>query len=112
MIRGTCSIRSRLRHKMQLQEEVRTPDDAGGYARSWKTIAEPWAEIMPYSGNERLLGAQLQAEITHIITLRYRAGVTSAMRLVFEKRAFNIRSVRNAAERDNSLEIAAVEGNY
>lgn len=101
---------SRLRHKLILQREVRTPDDIGGYNKTWTNVADIWAEIIPMSGSEKLLGGQIQAQLTHKIHLRYRDGVDASMRLVFENRAFNIRYITNVSENNELLEILAEEG--
>jgi len=110
---------SRLRHRLTLQQEVETPDGAGGYARSWQDVADLWGEIIPLtgsgasakgSGKEALFAGQIQASISHRILLRYRPGVSAAMRLVFEKRAFNIRSVANIEEKKDTLELLVQEG--
>jgi len=101
---------SRLKHRLTLQQEIRTPDDVGGYVRSWKDIADLWAEIMPVMGNERIVGNKIQSEITHKILLRYRDGISSDMRLIFEKRAFNIRSVINVSEDRDVIELLVIEG--
>jgi len=110
---------SRLRHRLTLQEEVQTPDGAGGYSRSWQDVAHVWAEIIPLvgsgssakgSGKEALFAGQLQASISHRILLRYRPGITAAMRLVFENRLFNIHSVANVDERREKLELLVQEG--
>ena len=111
---------SRLRHKLTLQQEVQTPDGAGGTSKSWTNITDLWAEIIPISGSSSKLnasagkeifyGAQVQAEVSHKILLRYRDGVTPDMRLVFESRIFNIRSVANIEERRDRLELLVQEG--
>jgi SPP1 family predicted phage head-tail adaptor len=101
---------SRLRQRLTLQDEVRAEDGAGGYTRSWQSIADLWAEIVPISGRERLFADQLQSEVTHKILLRYRGGVVAGQRLIFENRAFNILSVFNTDEENDTLEILALEG--
>jgi SPP1 family predicted phage head-tail adaptor len=109
---------SRLRHRLTLQEEVMAPDSQGGYTRGWQNIADVWAEIIPLEnasgtktqGSEQLSAGQIQSRLTHKITLRYRNGVTTAMRLLFENRAFNIRHVANDYERNEQLDILAEEG--
>lgn len=101
---------SRLRHKLTLQQEIRTPDGAGGYTKSWEDVVDLWAEIIPVSGNEQLFGMQLQAKISHKILLRYRTGIDAGMRLVFENRAFNIRYSVNVAENNEILAVFADEG--
>ncbi len=101
---------SRLRHRLTLQQETRTTDQAGGYTRGWQNVADLWAEITPLSGKEKLFAGQLQSEITHKIIVRYRSGVTAGMRFIYESRAFNIRYVSNVSEADEMLEILAQEG--
>jgi SPP1 family predicted phage head-tail adaptor len=109
------NVSSRLRHRLTLQQEVLTPDGAGGYARTWSNIADLWAEIIPFSGNmnrsqETTVAAQLQSEISHRILLRYQSGVTAGMRLLFGSRAFNIISIANREEAGEVLELLATEG--
>ncbi|MDX1974468.1 MAG: phage head closure protein [Rickettsiales bacterium] len=105
---------SRLRHRLSLQQEIHTADTQGGFTRSWQPIADLWAEIMPMHsyerGREPLVGGQLQATITHKITLRYRDGITTGQRLVFDGRAFNIHSVIVPNEAKQLIEIFAEEG--
>lgn len=104
------STASRLRHRLTLQEPVHTPDSGGGYISSWSDIAQLWAEILPVSGRERLFTGKVQAEATHRILIRYRSDVSTSHRLVFESRIFNIRSIMNAHERNEMLELLAEEG--
>jgi SPP1 family predicted phage head-tail adaptor len=101
---------STLRHKLTLQQEIRTADDMGGYVRSWKNIADLWAEIIPVGGMEQFFANQLQASVTHRILLRYRPDITANNRLLFEKRAFNIHAVLNTQERNEMLELLTEEG--
>lgn len=113
------TLSSSLRHRITLQEEIRTPDEGGGYIRSWQDVAELWAEIIPYagtgnfsrgSGKERVAGGQMQAENSYRLILRYREGVTTLMRIIFDGRVFNIRSVVNVNERNEILELWIQEG--
>lgn len=112
-MKNTCS---RLRHRLTLQEEVQTPDGFGGYARTWQDVADVWAEIISLAGTiksagrEILFAGQLQAEVSHRILLRYRDDVAAGMRLVFENRAFNIQSVVNTDEKNETLELLVQEG--
>jgi SPP1 family predicted phage head-tail adaptor len=78
-----------------------------------------WAEIIPLtgsgasakgSGREISFAGQLQAEISHRILMRYQPGITAAMRIAYENRVFNIRSVVITGENRETLEILAQEG--
>lgn len=105
---------SSLRHRVTLQQEIQTADGAGGYVRSWQDVADLWAEINSITaksyGQERFFAGKIQAEITHKITIRYRAGVTADMRLLFGSSIFNIRSVLNKDENNETLELLVEEG--
>lgn len=104
---------SRLRRRLTLQQEVQASDGAGGYSKSWQDVAELWGEITSVGTGgwrELLAPDQLQSEVTHRILLRYRAGVTTAMRLLFEERAFNIRAIIDRGEIHETLELLVHEG--
>lgn len=101
---------SRLKHRLSLEQEVLSSDGVGGYTKSWEVLAELWAEIRPLGGLEAFFTGRLNAKATHKIRLRYRSGVTTAMRLVFGERVFNIRSVHNIDEKNDMLELLAEEG--
>mgnify|MGYP002784852241 CR=1 FL=1 len=104
------SVATRLRHRLTLQEPVHTPDSGGGYVSSWNDVAQLWAEILPVSGRERLFAGKVQAQVTHRILVRYRSDISTSHRLAFESRVFNIRSVMNERECNETLEILVEEG--
>jgi len=117
---GIINLSSRLRHRVTLQQEVQSADGAGGTNKTWADVVDLWAEITPLtgaqtaaskgSGKEVLFADQLQAEISHRIVVRYRDGVTTAMRLAYESRIFNIRFVANNNEFGQQLELLVQEG--
>lgn len=115
MIGNNKNTTTRLRHRLTLQQEVKTIDGAGGYVRTWQNIADLWAEISSINGKsiygrEKLYAGQIQSEISHKITIRYRNGISTEMRLLFENRAFNIRAVLNIQENNDILELMVEEG--
>lgn len=101
---------SRLRQRLTLQQEIQLTDGAGGYTRSWKEIADLWAEVIPLSGREKLVAGKLESKLSHKIVTRYRSDVSPAHRLVFENRAFNIRYVLDVTEDKTLLELLVEEG--
>jgi len=89
-----------LRHRVTIQQVTETRDDMGGVTQTWSTFAASLhAEIAPLSGRELLLARQVNAETTHRIRLRYRAGITPKMRVLFGSRIFAIESVLDTDER-------------
>ncbi|MBY0408240.1 MAG: phage head closure protein [Rickettsiales bacterium] len=115
--RMTCS---RLRHRVSLQQEVSVADGGGGFTQAWQEVAMLWAEIEPItgadsrlsvaSGKEVLMADQMQSQVSHKVTLRWRNDVAPAMRLVFEGRAFNIRYVAAVDGGKELLQLLAQEG--
>ena len=107
---------AQLRHRLTIQQEVHTSDGAGGHTRSWQTVADVWAQIVPlgsganHIGREKWIAEQLQSEVTHRVWMRYRADVRPDMRLRFENRVFNIRYVINSEEKDAMLSLLVQEG--
>lgn len=115
MINSKKTTATRLRHRLTLQQEIKTADGAGGYIRSWQNIADLWAEIASVGnksvyGREKLYAGQLQAEISHKVTIRYRSGISTSMRLLFENRIFNIRAISDIKENNEVLELLVEEG--
>ncbi len=104
------STASKLRHRLTLQEEVMTPDGAGGYVRTWNDVVQLWAEVISVGGRERFFSGKIQSEGTHRVLLRYRNDITTQHRLVFESRIFNIRAIMNMREMDDVLELMVEEG--
>ncbi len=107
-------LASRLRHRVTLQQPVMVSDTGGGYVKTWEDVEELWAGVEPLNGrditNERFIDQHVQALVTHRVYMRYREGVTSAMRLLHAGRELYIHAVVNVEERGILLEILAEEG--
>lgn len=99
----------RLRHRLILESASRTPDGGGGAAETWTTVAQVWGRVEPTGGTEIADADGLAGRISHAITLRYRAGVTPAMRLVSGSRRFEIMAVIDIDERNRWLKCLCVE---
>ena len=98
-----------LRHRISIEEPVRTPDEGGGAEITWNQVAAVWAEITPKSGREVFESDQLGGRITHEVRLRYRQGIIAKMRLTYQGRIFDIRHVASPSERREWLICACEE---
>ena len=76
-----------------LEVPLESPDGFGGVIRSYAAGPQVWGAIEMLKGEERLRAARSEEAITHRVTMRYRDGVTAAMRLVRGLRRFAIRAV-------------------
>ena len=76
-----------------LEMPVETADGFGGTLTSFVAGPEIWGAIEMLRGDERLVAGRIEHAVTHRITIRYRAGVTAAMRFAAGLRRFAIRNV-------------------
>lgn len=87
-----------LRHRVQLQALVETPDGAGGFEEIWQEIAECSARIEPLSVKQSFIADQADERATHRITIRFRNDIESGQRFIFENRFFRISTVQDPDE--------------
>ena len=103
----------KLRHRVDIQTEVLTPDGLGGFSSVWSSasgLSSVPAQIMPLSSREQLDAMKLESVITNKIRIRYRAGITSKHRIVFGSRIFNIKGAPiNYDEKNVSLDLLVTE---
>jgi SPP1 family predicted phage head-tail adaptor len=98
-----------LRHRVTLQQVIRTADGGGGVAEIWNTIAELWAAVRPVSGDERIAADGLSGQLTHEVWVRHRTGVTPAMRFLFGSRILDILAVVDVEGRRRRLKCLCRE---
>jgi len=101
-----------LRHVVTLQTPTTVPDGDGGFTTTWATLlANVPAEIKPAGERdlERTIASTVQSTATHIVTIRYLAGVTTQTRVLFGAREFSVTGVANPQERDISLVLVCQE---
>lgn len=100
-----------LRHLVTIQSVTDTPSASsrGGLTATWADVADVRASIEPLTGRERFAAQVVDAEVSHRIRMRHRAGVVPKMRVKFGTRLFDIRAVLNVEERNRELELLATE---
>lgn len=99
-----------LRHRITFQSLTRTPDDQGGYTAAWVDFSTVWAKIAPASGLEVVHAQQLEQNYDHEIIIRNLVGINSSMRVSFDGRIFQIRSIAREDERRWWMKIKVKEG--
>jgi SPP1 family predicted phage head-tail adaptor len=73
-------------------------------------VATVRARVEPLRGDERPRAMQIEAALTHRVTIRHRPDVTARMRLIFDTRIFNIRAVIDVQEQGRFLDLMCEEG--
>lgn len=99
----------RLDKRVTLQAHGITQDANGTPVEGWSDVATVWAAVEPLSGREFFAAAQVQAEQMQRITIRYRTGVTTAMRVAWAGRLFDITAVIDWRERHEALQLMCRE---
>lgn len=75
---------------LSLQENRPVFDDAGGYQEQWSEIASLWGRVEPQKNGAQSFAQQVLPHVTHLITIRYRGDIATAMRLVRAGRVFTV----------------------
>jgi SPP1 family predicted phage head-tail adaptor len=109
---AACTL-SDLRHVVEIQSESASGDGGGGQTGPWASpaiVATVRARVEPLRGDERPRAMQIEAALTHRVTIRHRPDVTARMRLIFDTRIFNIRAVIDVQEQGRFLDLMCEEG--
>lgn len=99
-----------LRHRLKLQSRSSTQDTSGQEILTWTDVLTCWAAIEPAAGREQLAAEAQVSTVSHVVTIRYRAGITARMRAVYASRVFEIVSVIDVDEMHFWLQLDCVEG--
>lgn len=116
MIKTTVG-RMRWRLKLQAQgDPVETADAYGQPAPTWNDVITLWGEVKPLSGRELFNAQQVQAQVTHQISVRYTGSagpIDETMRFLYTAsspaRIFNITAALNVDERNREYQVLAIE---
>lgn len=98
-----------LDQRITLQSRSTGVDAVGQASATWLDVATVWAQVHTVRGREFFAAAQTQQEQTVKVRIRYRSGVTTDMRLMWEGRPHDITGVIPVGRRD-MLEIMCLQG--
>jgi SPP1 family predicted phage head-tail adaptor len=91
------------RRRFVLEVPQDQPDGFGGVLTSYAAGPQLWGAIEPVGAAERIRAGREESVVTHRVCLRYRAGVTAAMRLTSGLRRFAIRAAEDPDGRRRDL---------
>jgi SPP1 family predicted phage head-tail adaptor len=98
-----------LRERVTLQSTTITIGPIGNTVPTAVNVADLWAQVRPLRVTERMTGERLAAQGGYEVMIRYREGVTPAMRFLWRGRVLNIQGIRNADERSAYLVITTAD---
>jgi SPP1 family predicted phage head-tail adaptor len=96
-----------LKRRVTLLTPATTQDTAGGPAAD-VAGETTWASISGVYG-QNLYQGQFVSQSTHLIVMRYRAGIVPSMRIQYGTRTFNILFIDNVQEQNTKLNLMCEE---
>lgn len=99
----------KLRHRITIQQVAETQDETGALVSDWSTFAEVWGSVEPLRGRELFMAHEQQARMDVRIRLRYLAGITAKMRVLFGSHTYQIVSVINPEMRNREMQLMVWE---
>lgn len=98
-----------LRHRVTIQQPAENESSMGTVVEGWQPYATVWAAVEPLRGREYLQTLETHSELTARIRIRYLAGITPNMRVLYNNRIFNIVAVIDVDERHRELQLMCSE---
>jgi len=107
----------KLRNKLHFQRRALVDDGFGNVqAGDWETKFDAYAEFIPLRGGEPVIAARLTGTQPFVVRIRSSAAareVTTAWRIVDERRPSRVLNITSIADPDNKndwLDLMATEG--
>lgn len=88
-----------LRHRVTVQSLSNASDSQGGVATTWSDLVTIWGLLEPTKSYEKFFADRIDFRRTHTCIIRHRTDITTAMRLSFDSRLFQIKGIRRPDER-------------
>lgn len=93
--------------RIVIQSRTATLGEYGDETEAWATANTVWAEVLPQTGREFMAAKQVQADLTHLIRIRYASSTkpTVEQRVYWESRTLQILNVVNVGEENRIVEV-------
>lgn len=98
-----------LRDRVGLLAQTNVNDPQWGPTPQWVEVATVWAGVTPVAASEKFAAQGVQSVVSHRVTMRWRADLTSKHRLTYRGRTLDIVGVHDPDGRRRELLIEATE---
>lgn len=92
-----------LDRRITVQRCTEAPDSFGQVIPTWSTLAVVWAKVERNGGGEKFATDQRTSRSEAAFTIRYRAGITPKMRVLFDGEVWEIEAVDELGRRDGLM---------
>jgi len=90
----------KLDRKIQIQTFTETSNSFGESIKSWATLFSPWAQVKYSTGSEGFVDNIEVEGQTLTFIIRYRPGITTKMRVLFDGGTYDIESIEQPKRRE------------
>lgn len=98
-----------LRHRCEVQMLTEGRGEHGTVTRTWSTSCKRWFAFVSTVGREFVSAQQINADLTHLLRMRYMADLTTSDRLLYDGRTFNILAIVDPQGRHEELLVSCKE---
>lgn len=99
-----------MRQRILFQQRSPGVDALGQPSTTWLTVCEVWAEITALAGRELTVGRLERAESSTRLVVRYRSGLSTAMRVQHGANFYDITEISDLDGRKRYLQIMCKAG--
>jgi SPP1 family predicted phage head-tail adaptor len=99
----------KLRESITIQQKTDVVSDSGEVVATWTTYASAFADIRTPSGREFFGQDKFNATASHVVTVRWNAGITPAMRVLWGSRILNIIYINEDRQHANMMQLNCME---
>ncbi|MCM3616681.1 phage head closure protein [Sutcliffiella horikoshii] len=99
----------KLNRPITVKESVNVKNTGGGMKTEFRPVLSTFANINTLSGREFWQAQQMEASVSHKVTIRYREGLKRSQFVFYNKRKFEIQYIFNRDEGNKFLELYCLE---
>lgn len=97
--------------RITIQSPSESQDEYGAPTQDWTDAATTWAAIRAATGKEIYASSGFVSQLSHVITIRWRTGISAKQRVVYRGRIFEIQAVSDPDESRTELKLLCLEIN-
>jgi SPP1 family predicted phage head-tail adaptor len=99
----------RYKQRITIQDPARLKNSTGEVESVWTEHSSRWAEVRELSGSERYIDPVVMETASHQVKMRYEPGITQDMRILYDGKTLDIRSIIDPDERKRELVLICRE---
>lgn len=95
----------RLKNRIVIQQQSATQDEVGQPVNTWTTYITVWGNILHQKGIEAIKADHVISTLRASIRVRYKAGITTSMRVSYASKIYQILSIVPDAENKDYMDL-------